>query len=69
MHAPENLEQVLYLNMTSDNTADHDQSRLVRSYSVLTGIHLDISNKYGTPKTADHGQSSPVMIHIILTDI
>lgn len=33
--------------MTVDNTAEHDQSSLVRSYSVLTGICSNIQNKYG----------------------
>ena len=35
-NSAEYLEQVLYRSMTADNTADRDQSSLVRSYNVPT---------------------------------
>ena len=63
--------------MTADNTADRHQSNLVRSYTVLTDIHLNISSKYVNRKntsmtadnTADRDQSNLVRSYTVLTDI
>lgn len=54
-HSPEYLEQIWYICMSADKTADSDQSSLVRIHSFIAYLlrmsqtkFIYMSNKYGT---------------------